>query len=98
MPLALPLLATTPLPASHRRSPASPSPNSFPMMSHSGAARAGVENLTRTLSVEWCNAGVRINCVAPGVIYSDSGMANYGAMADTLIEGGLPTVATRLLL
>lgn len=62
------------------------------MMSHSGAARAGVESLTRTLALEWCTAGVRINCVAPGVIYSESGMANYGAMADTLISTITPSI------
>ena len=33
--------------------------------SHSGAARAGVENLTKTLAVEWADNGIRLNCVAP---------------------------------
>ncbi|XP_040077957.1 peroxisomal trans-2-enoyl-CoA reductase [Ixodes scapularis] len=37
----------------------------FPLASHSGAARAGVENLTRSLAVEWAESGVRINVVAP---------------------------------
>jgi peroxisomal trans-2-enoyl-CoA reductase len=36
----------------------------FPV-SHSGAARAGVENITRTLAVEWAPSGIRINAVAP---------------------------------
>lgn len=48
----------------------------FPGMAHTGAARAGVDNLTKTLAVEWCMHGVRINAVAPGVINS-SGMAQY---------------------
>ncbi len=40
----------------------------FPGMAHTGAARAGVENLTKTLAVEWSQHGVRANAVAPGVI------------------------------
>ena len=47
-------------------------------MSHTGAARAGVENLCKTLAVEWAESGVRINCVAPGIIYSETAEANYG--------------------
>lgn len=48
----------------------------FPGMAHSVSARAGVEALSRTLAVEWASRGVRINCVAPGIIAS-SGMRNY---------------------
>jgi citronellol/citronellal dehydrogenase len=48
----------------------------FPGMSHTGAARAGVMNFTMSLAVEWANRGVRINCVAPGIIQS-SGLENY---------------------
>jgi citronellol/citronellal dehydrogenase len=47
-----------------------------PGMAHSGAARAGVMNLTQTLAVEWANRGIRLNCVAPGIIQS-SGLENY---------------------
>lgn len=53
--------------------------NSFvgmPIMPHSGAARAGVENLTITMSQNWCKYGVRINSVAPGFIDS-SGLKTY---------------------
>jgi len=48
----------------------------FPGMAHTGAARAGVDNLTKTLAIEWVNSNVRINAVAPGIIKS-SGLANY---------------------
>lgn len=49
----------------------------FPYMAHTGAARAGVDNLTKTLATEWGRYGFRINSVAPGVIAS-SGLNNYG--------------------
>ena len=50
--------------------------NGFPGMAHTGAARAGVVNLTQTLGVEWASQGVRVNAVAPGGILS-SGLHNY---------------------
>lgn len=49
----------------------------FPTMASSAAARAAVENLTKTLSLEWSPCAVRINCVAPGVVYSATAEANY---------------------
>jgi citronellol/citronellal dehydrogenase len=48
----------------------------FPGMAHTGAARAGVENLTRSLAVEWSQFDIRVNAVAPGVITS-SGTKQY---------------------
>lgn len=48
----------------------------FPGMAHTGAARAGVENLTMTLAVEWSQHGVLVNAIAPGIIRS-SGTAQY---------------------
>ncbi len=57
----------------------------FPGMAHSGAARAGVVNLTQTLAVEWARAGVRVNAVAPGLIRS-SGLMNYGEAMQPIIE------------
>jgi citronellol/citronellal dehydrogenase len=42
----------------------------FPGMVHTGAARAGVENMTKTLAVEWAQHGIAVNAVAPGVIRS----------------------------
>ncbi len=48
----------------------------FPGMVHTGAARAGVENMTMTLAVEWAQFGILVNAVAPGIIIS-SGTAQY---------------------
>lgn len=48
----------------------------FPGMTHSVAARAGVQAMTRNLAVEWAAKGIRINCVAPGLIASN-GVRNY---------------------
>lgn len=48
----------------------------FPGMVHTGAARAGVDNITKTLANEWGSYGVRVNSVAPGTIES-SGLDNY---------------------
>lgn len=48
----------------------------FPGMAHTGAARAGVENLTMSLAVEWSRYNILVNAVAPGIITS-SGTEQY---------------------
>ena len=58
--------------------------NGMPGMAHSGAARAGMSNLTMTASFEWASFGVRVNAVAPGWIAS-SGMDTYGGAMKTMI-------------
>ena len=45
-------------------------------MAHTGAARAGIENLSKSLTVEWAKDNIRINSIAPGVIKS-SGLSRY---------------------
>jgi len=56
----------------------------MPGMAHSGAARAGMINLTKTAAVEWAAAGVRVNAVAPGYIAS-SGLDTYESAIQELI-------------
>lgn len=58
--------------------------NGMPGMAHSGAARAGMANLTQTAAVEWARWGVRVNAVAPGWIAS-SGMDTYGGAVRAMI-------------
>jgi citronellol/citronellal dehydrogenase len=58
--------------------------NGMPGMGHSGAARAGMSNLTASAAYEWAMFGIRVNAVAPGWIAS-SGMDTYGGMTRSLI-------------
>ncbi|AYJ85076.1 SDR family oxidoreductase (plasmid) [Sphingomonas paeninsulae] len=46
-----------------------------PMTGNYGAAKAGVENLTATMAVEWGHLGIRINAIAPGVVLTESSSA-----------------------
>lgn len=42
-----------------------------PGASHSAAAKAGVDNMTKTLAVEWAPDGIRVNSIAPGLFPHD---------------------------
>jgi len=57
----------------------------FPGMVHTGAARAGIENLTKTLAQEWSDFNIRINCVAPGIIES-SGLETYPPQVQNMFD------------
>jgi len=46
-----------------------------PMTGQYGAAKAGVENLTATMAVEWGHRGIRVNAIAPGVVLTESDSA-----------------------
>lgn len=48
----------------------------IPDMGHSSAARAGMDNLTKTAALEWAHSNVRVNAVAPGWVAS-SGYEKY---------------------
>jgi NAD(P)-dependent dehydrogenase (short-subunit alcohol dehydrogenase family) len=51
----------------------------MPLQCHAGAAKAGIEKLTRDLALEWGAAGVRVNAISPGPIEGTEGMARLGA-------------------
>lgn len=57
----------------------------FPGMAHTGAARAAVENLTKSLAQEWAVHNIRLNCVAPGTIIS-SGLDTYAEPVRALLD------------
>jgi citronellol/citronellal dehydrogenase len=60
--------------------------NGMPGMGHSGAARAGMVNLTKTAAFEWASCAVRVNAVAPGYIASN-GLDQYPEAMRGLIMG-----------
>ncbi|HWK83730.1 MAG TPA: SDR family oxidoreductase [Caldimonas sp.] len=68
--------------------------NGMPGMGHSGAARAGMLNLTETAALEW--APVRVNAVAPGWIAS-SGLDHYPPEMTEKIRGMRDLVPLRRL-
>src|SRR5207302_2022100 len=54
-----------------------------PNVSHSGAARAGVENLTRSLALEWAPHNVQVNCISP-IVLTETLAANSGVVPGAL--------------
>ncbi len=51
----------------------------MPGQSHVGAAKAGVDMLTRNLAVEWGGDGIRVNSIVPGPIDDTEGMRRLGS-------------------
>lgn len=48
----------------------------MPGIAHTCAARAGVVYLSKTVAIEWAPLGIRVNCLAPGIIATE-GMEVY---------------------
>ncbi|XP_044130650.1 peroxisomal trans-2-enoyl-CoA reductase [Bufo gargarizans] len=69
----------------------------FPGMAHTGAARAAVDNLTKSLAIEWAHTGVRINSVAPGTIFSKTATENYGDMGPNMFHSFIPNIPAKRL-
>src|SRR5829696_6002582 len=62
----------------------------FPGMVHTGAARAAVENMTRTLSVEWARFGIRLCAVAIGQFDTETLRTKYPKAIVDNVAGTVP--------
>ena len=62
----------------------------FPGMVHTGAARAAVENMTRTLSVEWARFGVKLVAVAVGQFDTETLRTKYPKAIVENVAGTVP--------
>jgi citronellol/citronellal dehydrogenase len=67
----------------------------FPGIAHTGAARAAVLELTKTLAIEW-GPKIRLNCVAPGPIQTEAFKQTYDPAIEKMCEGlPIPRFGTR---
>jgi citronellol/citronellal dehydrogenase len=67
------------------------SPHSgFPGMVHTGAARAAVENMMRTLSVEWARFGIRAVAIAVGQFDTETLRTKYPQAVVENVAGTVP--------
>lgn len=58
------------------------STKAVPMQSHVCAAKAGIDQLTRCLAIEWGPRGIRVNAIQPGPIEDTEGMARLAPTPD----------------
>ncbi len=64
--------------------------NGMPGMVHSGAARAAVENMMRTLSIEWSRHQIKLCALAAGQFATDTFRTKYPAAMVENIERTIP--------
>jgi citronellol/citronellal dehydrogenase len=64
--------------------------NGMPGMVHSGAARAAVENMMRTLSVEWARFGITTCAVAAGQFATETLLTKYPPEVVANVERSIP--------
>jgi len=59
---------------------------------HVGAAKAGIDMLTRNLALEWGADGIRVNSIAPGPVEDTEGMRRLSStpQAKTMFERLMP--------
>ena len=65
------------------------------LMSHYGAAKAGVVMLTKELGTAWGRRGVRVNCIAPGPVETE-GYLDVLKKTDPDAEKTYRTIASRV--
>jgi citronellol/citronellal dehydrogenase len=64
--------------------------NGMPGMVHSGAARAAVENMMRTLATEWARFGIRTCALAAGQFKTETLMTKYPQVVVDNLERSIP--------
>ncbi len=62
----------------------------FPFMAHTGAARAAVESMTRTLSIEWARYGITLCALAPGTMGTEMFNTKYPPELRAVVEQSQP--------
>ncbi|MBA3530981.1 MAG: SDR family oxidoreductase [Ardenticatenales bacterium] len=64
----------------------------MPFQAHVGAAKAGIENLTRSLASEWGGRGIRVNAIVPGPIAGTEGVDRILGQFNLVeqVEGTIP--------
>jgi citronellol/citronellal dehydrogenase len=64
--------------------------NGMPGMVHSGAARAAVENMMRTLATEWARFGIKTCALAAGQFKTETLMTKYPQVVVDNLERSIP--------
>jgi NAD(P)-dependent dehydrogenase (short-subunit alcohol dehydrogenase family) len=64
--------------------------NGMPGMVHSGAARAAVENMMRTLATEWARFGIKTCALAAGQFATETLMTKYPQVVIDNLERSIP--------
>jgi citronellol/citronellal dehydrogenase len=64
--------------------------NGMPGMVHSGAARAAVENMMRTLAIEWARFGIKTCALAAGQFATETLMTKYPQAVVDNLERSIP--------
>jgi len=62
----------------------------FPLMVHTSAARAAVESMTRTLSIEWARFGITVCALAAGAMATETFITKYPAALQEAARLGQP--------
>jgi NAD(P)-dependent dehydrogenase (short-subunit alcohol dehydrogenase family) len=64
--------------------------NGMPGMVHSGAAQAAVENMMRTLAIEWARFGIRTCALAAGQVATETLLTKYPQVVVDNLERSIP--------
>jgi citronellol/citronellal dehydrogenase len=64
--------------------------NGMPGMVHSGAARAAVENMMRTLAIEWARFGIKTCALAAGQFATETLLTKYPRVVIDNLERSIP--------